>query len=220
MQSESNTKKVVYFVRHGQSVDNVAPVFQSADCPLSPKGQQQAKRIADRISHLPIEALVTSPLRRAHETAEVISGVIGIKADVSDLFVERIKPTGLEGKPWTDAKASALWREWGNSLFNSGDRVSDGENYDAIVARADRALEYLNNRAEHSIVVVTHGYFLRTIIARVLLGDTLTGDSHRRFQTLAAMENTGITVMEYRDAFEEELCWRLWTYNDHAHFAE
>lgn len=29
-----------------------------------------------------------------------------------------------------------------------------------------------------------------------------------------------ITVLEYRGAFEEEYAWRLWTHNDHSHFAE
>jgi hypothetical protein len=37
---------------------------------------------------------------------------------------------------------------------------------------------------------------------------------------VASMENTAITVLLYKDAFEEDECWRLWTYNDHAHFAE
>ena len=40
--------KVVYFVRHGQSEDNVAPVFQSPDSPLSAVGRNQAARIAAR----------------------------------------------------------------------------------------------------------------------------------------------------------------------------
>jgi broad specificity phosphatase PhoE len=67
------------------------------------------------------------------------------------------------------------------------------------------------------LVVVTHGYFLQTIIARILIGESLTGDSFFRFQKSASMENTGITVIRYQSSFEQTDSWRLWIYNDHAH---
>ena len=50
--------KTVYFVRHGQSEDNVAPVFQSPDSPLNEKGKKQADSIAQRISKLSFDALI------------------------------------------------------------------------------------------------------------------------------------------------------------------
>ena len=42
----------------------------------------------------------------------------------------------------------------------------------------------------------------------------------RRFQSRASIENTAITVLNFRDAFEEEFSWRLLTLNDHSHFAD
>jgi hypothetical protein len=55
-------KKTVYFVRHGQSVDNASPVFQSINSPLSKKGERQAKNIAERLSSLQFETLIASPV--------------------------------------------------------------------------------------------------------------------------------------------------------------
>ncbi len=210
-------EKTVYFVRHAQSQDNVAPVFQSPDLPLSEAGRGQARLIAERISRLRFEALIASPFLRSRETAEVIAAASGLMAEYSALFVERIKPACINGKPYEDATASAIWRDWDRSLYTPGMRVEDGENYDDLVGRADAALAYLTGRAERSLVVVTHGYFLRTILARVLLGDMISGEAFRRFQRIASMENTGITVIRYLGAFEEEPSWRLWIYNDHAH---
>lgn len=69
----SKQKKTVYFVRHGQSVDNASPVFQSVDSPLSKKGIAQANSIAERLSVIEFEALIASPVQRAKETAEYIS---------------------------------------------------------------------------------------------------------------------------------------------------
>lgn len=210
-------EKIVYFVRHGQSEDNVAPVFQSPNSPLNEKGRKQAKRIAERVSKLHFGALIASPFERAKQTAEAISRVTGRNAEYSDLFVERVKPTYINGKPYTDEGANKLWREWQKSLYTPGTRAEDGENFDDLLTRADEALAFLNDRAEQSLVVVTHGYFLRTIVARVLLGSTVSGEAFRQFQKSAAMENTGLTVLRYHGGFEEESSWRLWIYNDHAH---
>jgi ribonuclease H / adenosylcobalamin/alpha-ribazole phosphatase len=215
--STNRIEKIVYFVRHGQSEDNVAPVFQSPNSPLNEKGRRQAERIAERVSKLHFEALIASPFERAKQTAEAISRVTGRNAEYSDLFVERVKPTYINGKPFTDGTANKLWREWQKSLYTPGARTEDGENFDDLLTRADEALAFLNDRAERSLVVVTHGYFLRTIVARVLLGTTLSGEAFRQFQKSAAMENTGLTVLRYHSSFEQESSWRLWIYNDHAH---
>jgi broad specificity phosphatase PhoE len=210
-------EKTVYFVRHGESENNVAPVFQSPDSPLNENGRRQAEYIAARVSKLPFEALIASPFQRAKQTAEAITKATGMAAEYSDLFVERIKPTSINGKPYRDEKANMLWREWEKSLHTPNMRVEDGENFDDLVARADRALALLRDRLEKSMVVVTHGYFLRTILARVLLRNLLSGEIFRCFQRAAAMENTGLTVLRYHAGSEEDSSWRLWVYNDHAH---
>lgn len=213
-------QKVVYFVRHGQSADNVAPIFQSNNSPLSEKGQQQALKIADRVSKISFDALVASPFPRAAQTAQAIADKTGKPIDLSHLFTEHINPHSIDGKPWDDVQASAVWRAWEDSLYNPNLRVEDGENYEDLVLRADKALAYLLQRPEQSIVVVSHGNFLRTIISRILLGDKLNGEMLHRIQMAASMENTAISVLLYKDAYQKKDCWRLWTYNDHAHFAE
>ncbi|MCG8692525.1 MAG: histidine phosphatase family protein [Minwuiales bacterium] len=210
-------EKTVYFVRHGQSLDNVSAVFQSPDSPLNESGRRQAEKIADRVSRLSFEALIASPFRRAKETAEVIRSATGNTVEFSDLFVERVKPTSINGKPYTDKVAHGTWRAWERSLHTPGMRVEDGENFDDLLARADKALALLKDRPEKTLAVVTHVYFLRAIVARVLLGDLLSGEAFRRFQRRADMENTGLSVLRYYAGFGEGPGWHLWIYNDHAH---
>jgi broad specificity phosphatase PhoE len=216
----SQQKKTVYLVRHGQSIDNTSPVFQSVNAPLSEKGIAQAKKIAERLTTLQFETLISSPVQRAKETAEHISKKTSKKILFSDLFVERIKPTEIDGKPWSDEDANKIWREWEETLYIPGKRTSDGENFDDTIARVDRSLVFLEEQSESTLAVVTHGYFLRAVVARVLLGDSLTGPIMKRFQERTSIENTAITVLDYRDALEEGFAWRLWTLNDHSHFAE
>jgi probable phosphoglycerate mutase len=211
-------EKVVYFVRHGQSLANVSPIFQPPDSPLSETGREQARSIAKRISRLSCEALIASSFRRAHETAEGIAQETGLALERCPLFVERIKPSSINGKPVADERASATWRQWEESLYNPSIRVEDGENFDDIVRRADEALAYLESRKEGALAVVTHGFFLRTLVARAMFGEMLCERVFKRFQGMAAMENTGLTVLR-RDAAAGR-GWRLWVYNDHAHLDE
>ncbi len=220
--TEKPIEKVVYLVRHGQSAHNIAPVFQAADAMLSPEGEHQAEVVAERLSQVPFEVLVSSPLPRAHQTAELIAAKTKHEVVFSDLFVERRKPKAVEGKPYTDKEAARIWREWSEDLYIPGlsrDR-HDGETYDDLIARTGAALQFLLDRPEAQLAVVTHGYFLRTIMARVLLGDNLNGTLLRRFQELMNVANTGITVLKYKEAFEQPHRWRVWTYNDHSHFAD
>src|SRR5690606_22223285 len=109
---KSKQKKTVYFVRHGQSEDNASPVFQSIDSPLSEKGISQAKNIAERLSSVQFETLIASPVQRAKETAQYIAEVTNKDVVFSDLFVERMKPSEVDGKPWSDDTASKVWRAW------------------------------------------------------------------------------------------------------------
>lgn len=212
----SSTDKVVYFVRHGQSQGNITPVFQSVESPLTEHGRRQAEIVAQRVANLSFEALIASPQPRARETAEAITRATGKTLEVSELFVERKKPTLLNNKPYEDKEADTLWKLWERSLYTPGLRAEDGENFDDLMLRAEQALEYLLKRPEKELVVVTHGYFLRTIIAYVLLGTSLTGEAFKRFQDKIAMENTGISVLRYGTAYEGT-AWRLWIYNDHSH---
>jgi probable phosphoglycerate mutase len=217
---DNKIQKIIYFVRHGQSEDNITPVFQSPNSPLNEKGIRQAESIAQRVLKLSFDALISSPFERAKQTAEIIAKATGKQAEYSELFVERVKPTYINGKPYIDEKASTLWREWEESLYTPSMRVEDGENFDDLIARADKALKYLQNRPEQSLVVITHGYFLRTIVARVLLGNLLSGEAFKNIQRTTATENTGLTVLQYRQSLEEKPAWQLWIYNDHAHLAD
>ena len=213
-------EKLVYMVRHGQSEANASAVFQGLHSPLSEIGQTQAQKIAERVGHLGCEALIASPLLRTKQTAEAITALTGIMPEYSDLFVERIKPARLNDTLHADQEANALWHEWEKSLSTQDMRIEDGENFDEIMTRADKALAFLQNRPEKSLIVVTHGYFLKTIVARVMLGTHMTPEAFKHFQMHTHTQNTGLTVLKYKDRFETPLSWHVWVYNDHAHLGE
>lgn len=216
-----NTEKTVYLVRHGQSRDNVAPVFPADDTGLSQHGIRQAEVLARRLSNIEHQAFITSPLERARQTAAIIGRKTGKQAQLNDLFVERVKPAAVAGKLWDDPEAAELFSAWRQTLFAQGSRVADGENYDDIINRADKAIDYLRRQPHSATVIVTHGFFLSTIVARIMVGNQLTPQIYHNFQSRAMLENTSITVLRYiYDKHYDDYAWRLWAFNDHAHFAE
>ena len=216
---KSNKEKVVYFVRHGQSEDNVTQVFQSPGSPLTDTGKEQAELIASRVSKLSFQKLISSPLNRATDTAKAISKITKKSVEYSELFVERIKPTSVFGKTHEDKTASTIYTAWEESLYTPGVKVEDGENYDEIIKRADKALKFLTDHSEKEIVVVTHGFFLKAVLARVLLAESLTPENFKNFQFRASTENSALSVIRYVTS-DIGTRWRLWIYNDHAHLAD
>ena len=140
----------------------------------------------------------------------------GKKPEFSDLFLERIKPSVVNGKSQNDKEASRIFKQWEKSLYTPGMRIADGENFDDLMLRAGQALRFLEKIKAKEILVVTHGYFLRTIIFRVLTGKFFTSEIFEHLVKNVFMENTGLSVIKYEPA-SEGYVWRLWIHNDHAH---
>ncbi len=210
--TELMNPKTIYFVRHGESVDNIRPIYQRPDAELSPDGLEQAEQIAARAENLSFEIIISSTLRRAYQTAEAIQARTGKPIEPSELLVERVKPTAIYGKDHSDPESWAIAGEWSESMYISGKRVQDGENFDDIMGRVDQSLEFLKNRPESEMVVVTHSRFLSAMVIRVLMGNLISGEAYRRFEAKTTMKNTGITVLRYFDD-----TWKLVVFNDHSH---
>jgi broad specificity phosphatase PhoE len=73
----------VWLVRHGACYDGAADPTQD-DPPLSPRGREQARRLAARLERAGFDAVHSSPLRRALETARIVTP--GVRVD--DRLVE------------------------------------------------------------------------------------------------------------------------------------
>jgi serine/threonine-protein phosphatase PGAM5 len=60
----------LYLVRHGEQQD---AQYGVEDGPLSPRGQRQARLIADRLGGVPFDHVWHSPLQRAEDTATIMA---------------------------------------------------------------------------------------------------------------------------------------------------
>ena len=79
-----------YFVRHGQSVANRDGWLAGhVDAPLTPLGVRQAQCLAPQIRTLPISRVLTSDLRRAYRTAELLTHGTGLVPERFEAMRER-----------------------------------------------------------------------------------------------------------------------------------
>jgi len=75
----------VWLVRHGDCYDDMAEL---SDPPLSAKGREQARRLSDRIRRLRVDAVYSSPLRRARETAGAIADDVRVEARLVEVATD------------------------------------------------------------------------------------------------------------------------------------
>lgn len=85
-----NTSVRLYLARHGETPDNVNHIMQGqTQGMLNEHGKAQALQLAQSIASEGIDVIVSSDLRRAVETADIVAGVIGVKIETTPLLRER-----------------------------------------------------------------------------------------------------------------------------------
>ena len=138
-------------LRHGQSTWNEAGRWQGlADPPLSEFGEHQAATAAQAVGQ--VDAIITSPLERAHRTGAIIGEIIGVgPVEVIDDLKER-SVGRWEGL--TRHEIEAEWPGW----IDNGQRP-DGWEHDAdLQHRVLRAFTEIGARYPGAtVLVVAHG---------------------------------------------------------------
>ncbi|BAS12317.1 uncharacterized phosphatase PhoE [Arthrobacter sp. Hiyo8] len=151
-------------VRHGQTDWNAQRRLQgSTDIPLNDVGRGQARDAVGVLSAYEWDAIVSSPLSRAAETAELIAAGLGLTVDrrVPELTERRFGPAeGLQAGPELDALR-----------IPGGFRGAESE--DKAASRGLAALEALAKEFNgRRVLVVAHGTLLRVSLGRAV-GRTL-----------------------------------------------
>ena len=157
----------IFLVRHGETASNAARVIQTPDAPLSARGILQAERLALRLGHLGVAAIVSSDYVRAHTTAESIRRATGAPVECWPDLRER-SFGALRGRPYADCVVD---------IFAPGFAPPGGETWDEFHARVERAWRRVVTRAAETggnLAVVSHGLVCASIVQRLVgLGDRL-----------------------------------------------
>lgn len=187
----------ICLVRHGETDWNAQGKIQgTTDIPLNKKGRLQAVESCEFLKQDKWDVLITSPLSRAKETAEIINQGLNIPLIEMDEFVER---------SFGDAEGMTLEERTSNFPTNN---YPNQEDQDLFKNRLVKGLEKINNSySGEKILLVAHGAVINAILAKFSNGEIGSGKTKLINACLSNIE------------FTQEK-WRIKNYNQVAHLSQ
>lgn len=162
----------LYLVRHGETEYNRRGIVQGGgiDSELNGTGYSQAEALASRLAERPVDVVYASTLQRAKQTAAVVSAP---HEPISKMYLRDLEEMSwgvFEGEPPSEKRNAAMgtvkaaWRDG-----NYERPIEGGESIRDVQARALRAMDHIVTReAGKTVLVVTHGRYLRVLLASIL----------------------------------------------------
>jgi 2,3-bisphosphoglycerate-dependent phosphoglycerate mutase len=199
----------ILLLRHAQSVGNAAGYYQGqSDFPLNETGIRQAQMLARRwkAEKLNFDEIITSPLSRAQQTAEIIGEALKAPVSLDPNWMERnngrlagLRPDQIAEQYPRPAFIHPYWPigETGESQWE-------------LYLRAGRAVQDLLNRPPGRYLVVSHGGILNLTMYTILGIVPQANLQGPRFR----FRNTAFATLEYNP---ERHIWSLLGINDHRH---
>jgi broad specificity phosphatase PhoE len=187
---------LLYLVRHGATPANEQRPYvlqgHGIDTSLSDTGRRQAEAVAGFLADRPLDVVISSPMKRARETARAIAAPhgldTGVLEDISECDVGR-----WEGRDWgsimkDDAQA---YHRFMDDPASHG--YPEGESYADVLDRVGGPIDQLlaSHRGQ-TVALVAHNIVNRVYVAR-LMGWPLSQAREIR------QDNTGINVIRGRE---------------------
>jgi broad specificity phosphatase PhoE len=193
-------------IRHGETAWNLeGRRMGQLDSPLTARGVDQGEALARRLARTSFEAIYTSDLGRAVQTAELIARATGRPIVIEPGLRERHMGI-FQGL--TDAEAAARFPDEVAAARRIGPAY-EAPGSESIAHRVERAVRVLSDLAarhpDATLVAVTHNGFLTGFFEHVLA--LAPGHDHRYAQRNCA----------YNTFHHDRGHWRLETWNDTSH---
>jgi broad specificity phosphatase PhoE len=199
-------------VRHAESVGNAEARLQGhADYPLSERGRDQARALAQRwkTEALTFDHVIASPLSRALETARIIAAVLELSVPESDRrWIER-DAGERAGMTWDEARQhdrATDFADPGEALAGSAE--SDG----ALHLRGEQALQSIMERPPARYLVISHQAILNAVLYAIL---GIAPQSNPRRRVGFRMRNASFSRFRYYPLARR---WQVDVIGDRSHW--
>lgn len=199
----------VILIRHGETVWNYLGKLQGhRDVPLSEVGLNQAKALAKRLEAYQIDAVYSSDLQRAYQTANAF-------AEPKGLLVQTVKELRemdfgkWEGMSYKQIQKTTpeLWNAWVNDPISTS--PPQGEPVPQMAERVYEAIKKIVSESQgKQIAIVCHGGSIRAFISKIL-GMKLSDNWRIR------QDNVSLNILDFPD-WENGIVMLL---NDRTHIS-
>ncbi|SDH41502.1 probable phosphoglycerate mutase [Lentzea fradiae] len=178
-------------LRHGQTALSVERRYSGrGDHPLTELGLEQAERAAARLSKMDgIDAVISSPLQRAAQTARKLADKLGLDVVTHQGLIETDFGT-WEGLTFAEAaeRDPEVHRRW---LGDTSVRPPGGESFDEVHARVRKArTDIIARYGGKTLVLVSHVTPIKTLLRQAL-------DVGPQFLFRMHLDLTGVSVAEF-----------------------
>jgi len=161
----------IYLVRHGETEWNRARIFQGrSNLPLNQEGRKQVKALALALKNKPLNAIYTSPLIRALETARLIKvfhPLIPIFEEKGLIEMDLGEFDGMKAQDWAEQYPDfrKAWNENPASV-----KMPGGESLKEVQVRAKDTLERITRiyPPDTTILISSHNFVNLTILCDLL----------------------------------------------------
>lgn len=191
----------IYLARHGETEWSKARRHSGhTDLPLTPQGEDEARRLGQRLAGIKFDHVFTSPLQRARRTCE-LAGF----ADQAEVDPDLIEWDYGQFEGLTSEEIRQQRPDW--ELFRDG--CPDGESPAHITARVDRVITRLRGFQEGRVLLCAHKHLLQILTAR-WIGLAIQESPHFFLSTAT------LSILGYYRTTDDPVI-RLW--NDDRHLS-
>jgi broad specificity phosphatase PhoE len=183
----------IYLVRHGETEWNREEMFRGRkDIPLNNTGEEQANKVSSYFKEKHVDLIVSSPMKRAMQTAEPLSRSKGIEIKAMAEFTD-MNFGAWEGSTLKRVKEDyplefSLWEKHPDRL-----QTAEGESLETVRARVSGGLADIDPLPEQRVVIVTHRVICKIIVLYAL------GIENSHFWDMR-FDPCSITLLEYSSA--------------------
>lgn len=209
-------EQMFFLARHAQCEDNAQNLLARPESNLTELGKDQAKQLADQLRDKNIRKIISSPLTRAHQTAEIVARELGMPAEQIEVWEElaEIHVGELIGKP-EDTTLHG---------FAQAQQQGTGESLESIEQRVQAVIHKLEHaQTDGNIAVVAHGGFNAVLVAGlegkrkedyVAFRTKIGNIPNASFQELVVVQDpTGEHLTQDTDTLDTWFSSGLWTFS-------
>jgi broad specificity phosphatase PhoE len=154
-------------VRHGETLSNRENRVQGiTDTELSDYGRRQVRRLAESLKNDSIEGIVSSPLKRAYQTAMAIGKFHSLPIEV-DKNLEELNHGDFEDVTIAELKEkySPFIQQWFTNPASVA--MPNGEYLHDVQIRAWSTIEKIITNSKKNVLVVSHSMTIMTILCKI-----------------------------------------------------
>ena len=164
---------IIYLVRHGETEWNREGKAQGReDIPLNARGLHQAEQLAECMANVPLDCVITSPLKRAVATGAVIAQSKGLPKPDPTLHPEFIEPALIE-RDYGALSGRIVTKENRSTFFldDTEGRYPGIESVSSCMDRMEGLLMRYAAKPYSHVLMVAHGAVINALLERLSKGE-------------------------------------------------